>query len=87
MLYNTGARTEPWGTPAAIFLGEESSPSTETLNFLLLRNEAISFIKLAENVNSNSLYSRPGCHVVSKAFWISKNTATVDILLLKLRVT
>jgi hypothetical protein len=60
-LYNTGARTEPWGTLAAIFLGEESSPSTKTLNFLLLRNEAISLIKLAENVNSDSLYSRKHC--------------------------
>jgi hypothetical protein len=29
------------------------------------------------------LYSRPGYHVVSKAFSISKNTAAVNILLLK----
>jgi hypothetical protein len=49
---------EPWGTPAANFLGEKSSPSTETLNFLLLRNEAISLIKLADNFYSDSLFPR-----------------------------
>jgi hypothetical protein len=37
------------------------------------------------NYNSDSLYSRPGCHVVSKAFSMSKNTAAVDILILKFR--
>jgi hypothetical protein len=34
-----------------------------------------------------ALYSKPVCHVMSKAFSISKNTAVVDILLLKLRAT
>jgi hypothetical protein len=29
-LYNIGARTGPRGIPAAIFLGDESSPSAET---------------------------------------------------------
>jgi hypothetical protein len=65
-LYSTGARTEPWGTPAATFLGEESSLSTETLNFLFVRNEAISLTRLLENCSSNSLQRRPGRHVVSK---------------------
>jgi hypothetical protein len=46
-LYSTGARTEPCGTPVVIFLGEESSPSTETLNCLLVEKEAISLIRLA----------------------------------------
>jgi hypothetical protein len=32
--YNVGDRTEPCGTPAYIFLGVDSSPSTEILNFL-----------------------------------------------------
>jgi len=34
-----------------------------------------------------SLYSRPGCHVVSKDFLISKNVVPVVILLLMFRVT
>jgi hypothetical protein len=41
----------------------------------------------AEHSNFYNLYSRPGCQVVSKAFSISKNTAAVDILLLKFKVT
>jgi hypothetical protein len=44
-----------------------------------------SLTRLVQNCNSDSLYSRPGCHVVSKAFSMSKNTAAVDILLLKFR--
>jgi hypothetical protein len=36
-LYSNGARTELCGTLAATYPGEESSPSTETLNFLLLK--------------------------------------------------
>jgi hypothetical protein len=47
----------------------------------------MSLIKLFGNSNLLNLYSKPGCHVVSKVFSISKNTAAVDILLLKLRVT
>jgi hypothetical protein len=44
-------------------------------------------MRLIGNCNSDSVYSRPGCHVVSKAFSMSRNTATVDILLLKFRET
>jgi hypothetical protein len=44
-------------------------------------------MRLVENFNSNNLYSRPECHVVSKAFLISKNTAAVDILFFKFRGT
>jgi hypothetical protein len=40
------ARTVPCGAPAIIFLGNESSPSTETLNFLLVKNDAISLTKI-----------------------------------------
>jgi hypothetical protein len=64
----------------------DNSPSTETLNFLFVRYESISFAKFAGNHNFDILYSKPECHVVSKAFSISKNTAAVDILLLKFRV-
>jgi hypothetical protein len=77
ILYNVEDRTEPCGTPACISLSVDISPSTELM----------SFTKLIENFNLDNLYSKPGCHVVSKAFSISKNTSAVDILLLKLRVT
>jgi hypothetical protein len=70
--------------PCRYFPGEEIS-SIETLNFLLVKKEAISLMRLLGNWNSDSLYSRPVCHVVSKAFSISKITAAVDILLLKLK--
>jgi hypothetical protein len=45
-----GARTETWGTPAATSLGVENSPSTETLNFLLVTKQAISLMTFFENV-------------------------------------
>jgi hypothetical protein len=80
-------KTEPCGTPASIYLGVDNSPSTATLNFLCDRKEVISLINFTENSILANLYSKPVCHVVSKAFSISKNTAAVDILLLKLRVT
>jgi hypothetical protein len=85
MLYKVGDRTEPWGTSARISLGIDISPSTETLNLLRERKELMSWIKLVENSNLDNLYSKPDCHAVSKAFLTSKNTAAIDILLLKLR--
>jgi hypothetical protein len=75
------ARTESCGTSACISWGVDNSPSTVTLNFLLVRNELISFIKFAEKCNFDSLYSKPGCQVMSKTFSMSKNTAAVDMLL------
>jgi hypothetical protein len=33
------------------------------------------------------MYSKPRCHAVSKAFSISKNTAAIDMLLMKFKVT
>jgi hypothetical protein len=42
-------------------------------------------MSLVEKSNSDNLYSKPECHVVSKAFQISKNTAPVDILFFKFR--
>jgi hypothetical protein len=77
---------EPCGTPASICLVVDISPCTETLNFGS-ENVIISLIKLSENSNLGSLYSKPVGHAVSTAFSISKNTAAVDILLSKLRVT
>jgi hypothetical protein len=47
----------------------------------------MSLIKLIENSNLDKLYSKLQCHVVSNAFSMFKNTAAVDILLLKLRIT
>jgi hypothetical protein len=49
-------------TPAAIFLGAENSPSTNTLNFLSERKEAISLMRLLENSDSDHLHSRPERH-------------------------
>jgi hypothetical protein len=34
-----------------------------------------------ENCNVDNLYSKPRCHVVSKDFSKSKNTAAIDMLL------
>jgi hypothetical protein len=73
---------EPWGTPPAISLGVENSLSTKTLTFLLVR-KATSLMRLVENSDSDNLHCRPECYVVSQASSISKNTAAVDILLLK----
>jgi hypothetical protein len=42
---------------------------------------------LAENCNLINLYKKPGYCVMSKAFSISKNTAAVGKLLLKLKDT
>jgi hypothetical protein len=50
------------------------------------KNKPINLIRLIENSNSDNLYSKPRCRVVSKAYSIYKNTATVDILLLKFKV-
>jgi hypothetical protein len=44
-------------------------------------------MRLAENCGFDNLYSRLFCHVVSKAFSISKNVPAVDKLVLKLKVT
>jgi hypothetical protein len=66
MLKRVGDRTEPCGTPVCITFGVDISPSTETLNILCDRKELTSLIKLIENSNLDSLYSKPVCHVVSK---------------------
>jgi hypothetical protein len=86
ILYNMGGRLEPCGTPACISVGVDISlPSTETLNFLWERKELISLIRLIQNFNSDNLYSKQRCHISSKVFSVSKNTVTVDMLLLKFK--
>jgi hypothetical protein len=37
-----------------LFLGIENSPSTKTFNFLLVRKESISSMRLIENLNSEN---------------------------------
>jgi hypothetical protein len=64
----------------------DSSPSVMTVNFLWKRNELISLIKLGENCNWDSLYSKPGCQAVSDTFSISKKRAAVDKSLLMFKV-
>jgi hypothetical protein len=71
---------EPCSTPACKSRGMDSLPSTITLNFLLERNELVSLIMLDKKCNLDR------CHVMPKAFLISKKTAAVDISLLKFRV-
>jgi hypothetical protein len=78
-----GGQTEPCGTAACISLGANISPSTQTLNFPYKGKQFISLIMLVEKFNFDNLYSRAKCHLVSKAFSISKNTAVVDKLSLK----
>jgi len=76
-LYSVGTSTEPCGSPVCISLGVDNSPSTEIVNVLLVRIVLISFVKFVGNCNFDVLYSKPGFHVVSKAFSISGNTAAV----------
>jgi hypothetical protein len=83
-LYGTVARMEPWGTPAAITFGVENSFYTNTFNFLVAK-KAVSLLSLVENHISVHLYRRPECHFVSKAFWISKNTATAGITIFEIK--
>jgi hypothetical protein len=54
---------EPCGTPVCRSLGVDISPSTESE--LSLRT--ISLTRLVEHFNLDNLYSKPKCHVISKA--------------------
>jgi hypothetical protein len=58
-MYSPGARTEPLGTSAAIFLGVQNSPPTKSLSCQSVGKEAISLMRFVENSNSHNLYSRP----------------------------
>jgi len=65
---------EPCGTPACV-----SRAINRNWTFLPERNELISLSKLDWKCNLVNLCSKPGYHVVSKAFLISKKTAAVGI--------
>jgi hypothetical protein len=75
------------GNKCHISLGFDISPSTESLNLRCERKDQMNLVKLFENSNFDNLYSRHECHVVSEAFSMSKSTAAIDTLLLKLRIT
>jgi hypothetical protein len=47
----------------------------------------ISLIRLIKYFNPDNLYTKPQFHNVTKALSISKNTAAVDMLLLKFKIT
>jgi hypothetical protein len=47
--------TTLWHPCGSLFLHVENSPASETLNFLSVRKEAISLMRLVENPNSDSL--------------------------------
>jgi hypothetical protein len=83
-LCSVGDRTELCSISACLSLGVDIFPSTETLNFVCERNELKSISRQVENSSLDNLRSKSGCNIVSKAFSISKNTAAVNILLLKL---
>jgi hypothetical protein len=70
-LYSVGASTETCDTPACISLGVDNSPSTETLDFLLVKYELMSFVKFAGNCNFDILYSTQGMPSIPRDFLIS----------------
>jgi hypothetical protein len=72
--------------PLLLYLfGVYISPSSEFLNLLCEINQQISLMRLVEDSIVDNLCSKPRCHKVLKAFSISKNTAAVDTLMLKLK--
>jgi hypothetical protein len=75
--------------PLLVFLYAWTFRLWQKLNFRSDRKELRSLIKFVENFNLYNLYEykKSGCHVLSKAFSISNNTAAVDMLLLKFKVT
>jgi hypothetical protein len=73
--------------PMLVFLCGWPFHLRKKLNFRADRNELIRLIKFVDNFHLRSLYNKPGFHVVPKGLSISKNTAAVDMLLLKFTVT
>jgi hypothetical protein len=67
-LYKVGNETEHCGIPACISHVVDILSSTETLKYLFKRNMLISFVVLAENCKLDSLFNKPGCHVITKVF-------------------
>lgn len=83
-LYNVKDRTDSRSLHACIFLDVDISPLPK---ILFAKEKLTNLFKLVENSNLDNLYSMTACRIVSKAFSVSKSTAAVDILLLKLSVT
>lgn len=54
-LYGIGARTEPRGIPASVFLGIENLPPPNALNVLSLEKKQLSLLRLVEKSNSYNL--------------------------------
>jgi hypothetical protein len=84
-LENVGNMTIHWGTPALFFYAW-TFRLRQKLYFRSDRKELLSLIKFVKNCNLCNSYNRPVCHVVTEAFSIFKNTAAVDMLLLKFKV-
>jgi hypothetical protein len=82
-----GARMEPCCTPACISWWCGQFALNYNSEFSVGNEWANKFDEAGRKMQFGSLYSKPGCHVVSKAFSISKKTAALEILLLKFRVT
>ncbi|GBP44121.1 hypothetical protein EVAR_81442_1 [Eumeta japonica] len=55
----------------------DSTSSTATQKLRRCRKLATTLVRAGGNEVSMSLYMRPSCHTLSKAFSISKSTATV----------
>lgn len=71
--------------PAYIFVPLHILSSAETLNFLLVRNELISFPELVEKFSFDYTYSKPELHAV-RIFHIQEYRSNIQFLL-KFRVT
>jgi hypothetical protein len=72
--------------PLLVSLGVGILPSTETLNIFLRKKKLLSLFRLIENFNTENLHSNRGRNIVSKALSIFRNTAAIDMVLLKLNV-
>jgi hypothetical protein len=72
--------------PCCWFSWHRKFTFSQDFKFSVSEKEAISLMRLVNNTNSHNLYSRPERHVALKTTSISKNTAAINILLLKFRV-
>lgn len=75
IVYRVGPRTLFCGTPAHMGRFVDFSPSTTTQNVLSFKMLLTDWNNSAVKMVFNLLRS-PGCHTLSKACWISKNSAT-----------
>jgi hypothetical protein len=68
---------EPCGTHACTSLGTDILSLTKALNFPLERKKSNKLVHIGQKFKIDNLCNKPGCHTVSKAFSISKNSAAV----------